>query len=70
MHFGTSHICIEGGNCENRRFDVDPFGRVWYPDLGRCRAGVPDTDGNLIATFGSCGNAESRGAEEAEIPGA
>ncbi|MHC4917062.1 MAG: hypothetical protein ACYTGB_16405, partial [Planctomycetota bacterium] len=63
MHMGVSQINLHYCNCENTRFDVDPFGRVWYPDLGRYRVGVLDTNGNLITTFGSYGNAESRGPD-------
>jgi hypothetical protein len=63
MHFGISHLFLGGCNCENTRFDVDPFGRVWYPDLGRYRVGVLDTNGNLITTFGGYGNAESCGPD-------
>jgi len=50
-------------NCENIRFEVDPFGRVWYPDLGRYRVGVLDTAGNEIVAIGGYGNADSRGPE-------
>jgi len=50
-------------HCASSDFDVDPFGRVWFPDLGRYRVGVLDTNGNLITTFGSDGNAESRGPD-------
>jgi len=63
MHMGISQINLHYCNCENTRFDVDPFGRVWYPDLGRYRVGVLDTNGNLITTFGGYGNAESRGPD-------
>lgn len=63
VHFGISHIPLFYCNCENTRFDVDLFGRVWYPDLGRYRVGVLDTNGNLITTFGSYGNAESCGPD-------
>ena len=62
-HFGISHLPLFYCNCENTRFDVDLFGRVWYPDLGRYRVGVLDTNGNLIITFGSYGNAESCGPD-------
>jgi len=50
-------------NCENTRFDVDLFGRVWYPDLGRFRVAVLDTNGNDLTHFGGYGNADSRGPE-------
>jgi hypothetical protein len=63
VHFGISHVPQFYCNCENTRFDVDPYGRVWYPDLGRYRVGVLDTNGNLVTTFGTYGNAESRGPE-------
>ena len=43
------------------RFDVDPFGRVWYPDLGRYRVGVMDTNGNDLTHFGGYGNQDSAG---------
>jgi hypothetical protein len=63
VHMGVSQINLHYCNCENTRFDVDPYGRVWYPDLGRYRVGVLDTNGNLVTTFGTYGNAESRGPE-------
>ena len=63
MHLGISQIFLGGCNCENTRFDVDPFGRVWYPDLARYRVGVLDTNGNPITTFGSYGNADNCGPE-------
>jgi len=67
MHFGISQIFLGKCNCENTRFDVDLFGRVWYPDLGRYRVGVLDTNGNPITTFGSYGNAESAGPDSPVI---
>jgi hypothetical protein len=59
-HFGLSHLEINQCNCENTRFDVDAFGRVWYPDQGRYRIGVLDTNGNVILHFGGYGNADTR----------
>jgi hypothetical protein len=67
MHFGISQIFMGKCNCENTRFDVDPFGRVWYPDLGRYRVGVLDTNGNVITHFGGYGNAESAGPDSPVI---
>jgi hypothetical protein len=58
MKLGISHIPLFYCNCENTRFDVDEFGRVWYPDLGRFRVCVLDTNGNEIAEFGRYGNAD------------
>jgi hypothetical protein len=63
VRMGISHQCLHYCNCENTRFDVDEFGRVWYPDLGRFRVVVLDTGGNEIAHFGGYGNAESCGPE-------
>jgi hypothetical protein len=63
VHFGISQIPQFYCNCESTRFDVDLFGRVWYPDLGRYRVGVLDTNGNAITTFGGYGNAESAGPD-------
>ena len=63
IHFGMSHVDRLYCNCENARFDVDPFGRVWYPDLGRYRVCVLDTGGNVITTFGGYGNGDSSGPD-------
>ena len=62
-HLGISHVNFDYCNCENVRFDVDPFGRVWYPDIGRARIDVLDTNGNELAHFGGYGNADGRGPE-------
>jgi len=67
MHMGVSHVDLIGCNCENTRFDVDEFGRVWYPDMGRSQVGVLDTNGNPITTFGGYGNADSKGPDSAVI---
>jgi NHL repeat-containing protein len=45
--------------CEGAGFDVDPFGRVFYPNLGRFRVEVVDTNNNPITTFGHYGNRDS-----------
>jgi len=50
-------ICL----CESPRFDVDGFGRSFYPDAGRFRVGVLDTAGNEVCTFGTYGNQDSAG---------
>jgi hypothetical protein len=62
---GISHVDLFYCNCENTRFDVDEFGRVWYPDLGRFRVCVLDTAGNSITHFGGYGNADD-GMRDAE----
>jgi sugar lactone lactonase YvrE len=54
--------------CQSSRFDVDGFGRVFYPDAGRFRVWVMDTAANQIAHFGSYGNVDS-GGPKSRIPG-
>lgn len=54
---GTPDICL----CESPRFDVDGFGRSFYPDACLFRIGVLDTAGHEISTFGSYGNQDSAG---------
>jgi hypothetical protein len=63
VRFGISHVELFYCNCESTRFDVDLFGRVWYPDLCRFRVEVLDTNGNEITRFGGYGNAESMGPD-------
>jgi DNA-binding beta-propeller fold protein YncE len=47
--------------CESAQFDVDEYGRSFFPDAGRFRVGMLDTAGNLIGTFGDYGNPDSAG---------
>jgi outer membrane protein assembly factor BamB len=56
MSGNTSH-CM----CEGSGFDVDPFGRVFFPNLGQFRIEVIDTNNNPITTFGKYGNEDSGG---------
>jgi len=56
MTGNTSH-CM----CEGSGFDVDPFGRVFFPNLGQFRIEVVDTNNNPITTFGKYGNEDSGG---------
>lgn len=58
MSGNTSH-CM----CEGSGFDVDPFGRVFYPNLGQFRIEVVDTNNNPITTFGKYGNEDSGGRD-------
>jgi hypothetical protein len=48
-------------NCQSARFDVDDYGRSFFPDAGRFRVGVLDTNGNEIAFFGQYGNRDCGG---------
>jgi hypothetical protein len=57
MTGNTSH-CM----CEGSGFDVDPFGRVFYPNLSQFRIEVIDTNNNPITTFGAYSNEDSGGA--------
>jgi hypothetical protein len=74
--FGYSPYSIPGSggmcNCEGSGFDVDPFGRVFYPNLGQFRVEVIDTNNNPITTFGKYGNEDSGGkgarVKKPEIP--
>jgi hypothetical protein len=65
VRMGVSHVEHAGCTCENIRFDVDEFGRVFYPDLCRFRVGVLDTAGNEVTHFGGYGNADSAGPKSA-----
>lgn len=47
--------------CEGTGFDVDPFGRVFYPNLCQFRIEVIDANNNRITTFGKYGNQDSGG---------
>jgi len=51
--------------CEGVGFDVDGFGRVFYPNLGQFRIEVVDTANNWIGTFGQYGNQDSGGKDAA-----
>lgn len=58
--------------CEGSGFDVDPYGRVFFPNLCQFRVEVIDTNNNPITTFGKYGNEDSGGKDakvkKAEIP--
>jgi len=64
----TQDSCYRTCMCEGGGFDVDPYGRVFYPNLGQFRIEVVDTNGNPITTFGKYGNQDSRGKGSA-VPG-
>jgi hypothetical protein len=62
FHFGYApYSCWSNGStdlcmCEGSRYDVDPFGRVFFPNAGQFRVEMIDTNNNPIATFGQYGN--------------
>jgi hypothetical protein len=45
--------------CEGTGFDVDGFGRVFYPNLFRFRVEAVDNNNNFITHFGRYGNQDS-----------
>ena len=57
----TSRI---GCNCLASYFDVDYYGRSFYPDAGQSRVGILDTNGNQICHFGAYGNRDAVGEGE------
>jgi hypothetical protein len=63
LAFGYSHVEVNACVCETTRFDVDEFGRVFYPDLCLYQVRVVDTAGNPMLSFGGYGNAESCGPD-------
>ncbi len=58
---GFSPIQPEICHCNGSSFDVDDFGRVFYPDMLQFQVVVLDTNGNEIHRFGSYGNRDNRG---------
>ena len=63
IHPGIEHVGMFACNCENTSFDVDPFGRVFYPNEHLYRVEVIDTAGNAVTTIGGYGNSESCGPD-------
>ncbi len=65
---GSSWQC----SCEGAGFDVDLFGRVFYPNVPQFRVEVVDAANNMIGTFGKYGNQDSGGKDatvkKPEIP--
>ena len=49
--------------CMTSRLAVDPYGRVFAPNVFRFCVEMLDTDGNRIARLGKYGNADDRGPE-------
>jgi hypothetical protein len=69
LHFGFSRVedmKSMGGDhchCTGCDFDVDDFGRTFYPDEGRFRVTVLDTAGNVITHIGAYGNQDCWGPD-------
>jgi len=64
-YYGAAPFADKWGNndcnCQSARFDVDDYGRVFFPDAGRFRLGVLDTNGNELAFVGAYGNRDCGG---------
>ncbi len=45
-------------NCQTARFDLDPYDRLYAPDVFRFSVAMLDANGNLIGRFGQYGNAD------------
>ncbi|MGD8236935.1 MAG: hypothetical protein PVH68_00160 [Armatimonadota bacterium] len=52
-----------GCYCETTRFDIDPYDRLFVPDVFRFSVRVLDTEGNELTHFGAYGNMDSRGPD-------
>jgi hypothetical protein len=63
IHPGVGNAGFYRCNCENITFDVDEFGRTFFPDLPLFRVRVLDTAGNAITHFGGYGNPENCGPD-------
>ena len=63
IHPGIGNVGMFRCNCENVTFDVDEFGRVFFPDFCLFRICVIDTAGNAITHFGNYGNPENCGPD-------
>jgi hypothetical protein len=63
VRFGFAPFTMHSGSdtcmCEGAGFDIDLFGRVFYPNLGQFRIEVVDAANNRIDTFGRYGNQDS-----------
>jgi hypothetical protein len=53
--------------CHGAGFDVDAYGRVFYPNVGQFRVEVVDGGNNWIGSFGGYGNPDAAG-KGARIP--
>jgi hypothetical protein len=63
VRFGFAPFAMHSGSdtcmCEGAGFDIDLFGRVFYPNLGQFRVEVVDAANNLIGSFGHYGNQDA-----------
>lgn len=62
----AAHL-VFGCDCLAAYFDVDYYGRVFYPEDPRFRVGILDTNGNVITHFGRYGNRDAS-LDGTEVP--
>jgi hypothetical protein len=67
VHPGIGHVGFYGCTCENVNFEVDEFGRVFFPDSPLFQVRVIDTAGNPITKFGGYGDANCMGPESSVV---
>jgi hypothetical protein len=60
---GVTGQTRRGCNCNNQRFDLDPWARVWIPATHLFSVMVLDSNGNRIARLGRYGNVDDTEAD-------
>ncbi len=63
VHPGFGHAGFYKCNCESVTFDVDEFGRTFFPDPLTFQVRVIDTAGNALTRFGGFGTENCMGPE-------
>jgi hypothetical protein len=72
LHIYPGLGCISGGfgdgcSCRQPMFQVDGWGRLFFPSAATCSVRIMDNGGALIQEFGAYGNIDSRGALPGEL---
>ena len=65
--FTLTHTGSNTCMCQGAGFDVDEFGRVFYPNLGQFRVEVIDNSNNFITAFGRYGNEDDAPQGPADV---
>jgi len=65
VRFGFAPFALHSGSdtcmCEGAGFDIDLWGRVFYPNVGQFRVEVVDANNNFVGAMGEYGNQDSGG---------
>ncbi|PCJ57669.1 MAG: hypothetical protein COA79_15600 [Planctomycetota bacterium] len=61
---GMSGNFGDGCMCRQPMFQVDGWGRIFYPNVASCNFTIIDNVGNIIGTYGHYGNIDSKGPGE------